>query len=420
MSPSARRTAPVGVRGRSREKRRADGARDLRQFRGGRARVLEIARGQQDLDSRGKRSGAGCANARVEQSTRGSTRPRRRSAPAPDEAATGRAVAFVRARSPACTRLQPSRTRPAGDGSRRRGRTPRQPPAGTPAAHTLLRILCGIIPLAPQLHDFGAIEQALAAVAHQAGLRGTPCCERRGPLVRAAQIEGLLTRLEDAAVDIAGQDWRDVACDHRGHRFVEQRNAVCEFPRRMSARPRRDTRARPDHDRQTVERSRPPARTWRGLPRDRPARCVEWRRESADIRARRSRGALRRGYVRLWRTSRTQARWRRAAAVQTPARRRIERPLRGRLDRGMSDARASEGLALVIASDEVGCRRKSFEVFGFKGCFTVGGFQQAIRFRPRLLRESVPGSPERLDVCHVASLRIAGWLFAERWDSNPR
>ena len=43
----------------------------------------------------------------------------------------------------------------------------------------------------------------------------------------------------------------------------------------------------------------------------------------------------------------------------------------------------SEGLALGIASHEVGCRRKSFEVFGFQRGLTVGGFEEAIRFRPR-------------------------------------
>ena len=89
----------------------------------------------------------------------------------------------------------------------------------------ILRVLCGILPFAAQLHDFGAIEQALAAITHQAGLSGTPFCERQGPLVRATQIEGFLTALEDAAVNIAGQDWRDVTGDDRGHRFVEQRHA---------------------------------------------------------------------------------------------------------------------------------------------------------------------------------------------------
>ena len=65
----------------------------------------------------------------------------------------------------------------------------------------------------------------------------------------------------------------------------------------------------------------------------------------------------------------------------------------------------SQGLALGIASHEVGGRRKSLEVFGFQRGFTVGAFQQTMRFRPRPSRECVAGSPERLDVCHVTSSR---------------
>jgi hypothetical protein len=45
------------------------------------------------------------------------------------------------------------------------------------------------------------------------------------------------------------------------------------------------------------------------------------------------------------------------------------------------------GLALGLAADEVSGRRKSFEVFGFQGCFTVGLLEMAIRLRPRPSRE---------------------------------
>ena len=72
-------------------------------------------------------------------------------------------------------------------------RTRRRP--GCQQLAGVLRILCGLIPAATQLHDFGAIEQALAAIAHEIRLRGTPSCERRRPLVRTTQIEDLLTRL---------------------------------------------------------------------------------------------------------------------------------------------------------------------------------------------------------------------------------
>jgi hypothetical protein len=46
-----------------------------------------------------------------------------------------------------------------------------------------------------------------------------------------------------------------------------------------------------------------------------------------------------------------------------------------------------EGLALLIASHEIRRRRDSFEVFGLESGFAVGGFELAIRVRPRLLLE---------------------------------
>ena len=101
-----------------------------------------------------------------------------------------------------------------------------------------LRILRRLIPLAEPLHDFGAIEQALATITHEAGLSGTPLRERNGPLVGATQIEGLLTGFQHPAVDVARQDWRHVTCDHRDHRFVEQRDTFGDASEAMSARPR--------------------------------------------------------------------------------------------------------------------------------------------------------------------------------------
>ena len=74
----------------------------------------------------------------------------------------------------------------------------------------------------------------------------------------------------------------------------------------------------------------------------------------------------------------------------------------------------SKGLALGIAADEVRRRRKPFEVFGFKAGFTVSRFKQAIRLRPRLCGECVPGSNERLAVCHLSSLKH-GRTWRQPW-----
>ena len=46
-----------------------------------------------------------------------------------------------------------------------------------------------------------------------------------------------------------------------------------------------------------------------------------------------------------------------------------------------------KGLALGIAPQEVGCRRKPFEVLGFQRGLTVGGFEKPIRFAPGPSRE---------------------------------
>ena len=57
------------MRGRRVKERRADPAGDVRQFSGGSARVVEISRGEKDLDRRGKHPGASCRRSRVGENT---------------------------------------------------------------------------------------------------------------------------------------------------------------------------------------------------------------------------------------------------------------------------------------------------------------------------------------------------------------
>ena len=82
--------------------------------------------------------------------------------------------------------------------------------------------MLGIRPGAAHLPDLGTINQALAAIAHEIGLRRTPLTEARGPLVRAAHVEDFVTRREDAAIDVPRENRRHIAGDHRRHRFIEQ------------------------------------------------------------------------------------------------------------------------------------------------------------------------------------------------------
>jgi len=50
--------------------------------------------------------------------------------------------------------------------------------------------------------------------------------EARGPLVRAAHVEDFVTRLEDAAVNIARENGRHIAGDDCRHRFIDQRDTM--------------------------------------------------------------------------------------------------------------------------------------------------------------------------------------------------
>jgi hypothetical protein len=77
-----------------------------------------------------------------------------------------------------------------------------------------------------QLHDLGAMHQALTAVGHEVRLRRTPVAERRRPLLRPAQIEDLPADLDHAAVDHPRQDWRHLTVRDRDHGLVEQRQAL--------------------------------------------------------------------------------------------------------------------------------------------------------------------------------------------------
>jgi hypothetical protein len=122
---------------------------------------------------------------------------------------------------------------------RRTGRGPRRQ-----LLTRFLRVPCGITPLPVQLHDLGAIEQALSPVAHQARLTGTPFSERHRPLVGTPQVECLLTRLEDDAVDVTGEDWRHVAGNHRHHRFVEARNTLRDLSKSNQRAPPAGARQR--------------------------------------------------------------------------------------------------------------------------------------------------------------------------------
>lgn len=73
-----------------------------------------------------------------------------------------------------------------------------------------------------QLQDLRAVNKALAAKRHQIRLLIAPLAQRRRPFVRPAQVEHLLAGHDDCAVDLPRDERRDLLCDHRDHRLVEQ------------------------------------------------------------------------------------------------------------------------------------------------------------------------------------------------------
>jgi hypothetical protein len=93
-------------------------------------------------------------------------------------------------------------------------------------------------PLAAQLHDLGAVDQALPAEEPQPRLAGAPAAQRHGPLVRPPQVTHVPARDDDAAVDDAGDQRRDLVGRHTDHRLVQRRQAardLCHRHQRLAA-----------------------------------------------------------------------------------------------------------------------------------------------------------------------------------------
>lgn len=80
----------------------------------------------------------------------------------------------------------------------------------------------GLRPLAVQLHDLRAVNETLTTEGRQVGLGLVPVAQRRGPLVRASQIEGLLAAQDDRAVHPPSHERRNPFRRDRDHRLVEQ------------------------------------------------------------------------------------------------------------------------------------------------------------------------------------------------------
>ena len=87
------------------------------------------------------------------------------------------------------------------------------------------------LPVALQLHDLGAVDQAPAAEGDQVRLPLAPLRQNRRPFPGPADLERRLTGEDHAAVDDAGDDRRQLAGRSREHRLVEQPEALARPPR---------------------------------------------------------------------------------------------------------------------------------------------------------------------------------------------
>ena len=364
------------MRGRCGQQRRAEGEGDLRQFCGSRARGSEIISGQQNLDGCRQHSGATDLFLCIEES-------------APDR--RGRRVdltlrqteqrqswlrltsALVRTRV-GLFRLGELASKSmdfAAPIERRSRRRPRD--------QELTRALCvarGLVPLAPQLQDFGAVEQTFAAIAHEIGLRRAPLRKRGRPFIRAPQIERLPTAFQHAAVDIAGHEWGHLTCDHRSHRFIEERDTFGN----ASEADERATTSVAGHRRQ-----------------------IAIGKAASDLRRLAECGVRRRGItlhdafdgdrdqqiasddaVELPLIQQAAGSYEPAGcgSDSAPFHERKPEPERrssgpftvSAIEEGLMRA-CGDGLALVIPAHQVGRDRESLEVFGVERCVTISGLQ---------------------------------------------
>jgi hypothetical protein len=163
-----------GVPGRCGQQRRAEGEGNLRQFFGSRACGGDIISGQQNLDDCRQHSGPTDLCRRIEENapdrpggrvdlTLGQTEQRQSWLRLTSALMRTRVGLF------GFGELAPKSMDFTAAIERRSRRRPRDQ-----ELTRALCVACGIVPLAPQLQNFGAIVQALAAIAHQIGLHRTP------------------------------------------------------------------------------------------------------------------------------------------------------------------------------------------------------------------------------------------------------
>ena len=89
-------------------------------------------------------------------------------------------------------------------------------------------LLHGVLPVASELHDLGAMDQAEAIVGHHLGLGVAPSRQGIGPFPRVAQFVCVPTKGDRVAVDDAGDDRRELAGGGGDEHLVDQPQTVSD------------------------------------------------------------------------------------------------------------------------------------------------------------------------------------------------
>jgi len=88
----------------------------------------------------------------------------------------------------------------------------------------LSRLLERSRPIAVEAHQRTAIDEASSAERETVGLAGAPVIKGMRPVLRPAEIEQVVERLDRAAVDDPGRERREFAGGHGDHRVIEERD----------------------------------------------------------------------------------------------------------------------------------------------------------------------------------------------------
>ncbi len=225
--PSASRIVPRRVSGDRVEQRGADRGGDALELAGRGVGRDPILRRHHDLHRRGEHRRPTQRLASLVEHPADGRRGEGRRGPRPDAAERDPAPARTHRRARPDTPARLRRDGRGGGGAHPTGTAPSRA-LDAPAARGAPRAVGldhRLGPRAVRLQHLRSMDEALAPVRHQPGLRGAPLAQRLGPLRGPAEIERLHALGNDRAVDDPGRDGRHLTSRDGDHRLVEEAHA---------------------------------------------------------------------------------------------------------------------------------------------------------------------------------------------------